>query len=172
MTGVDQTDTNLLNDTASVIAVPVVIDSDGDGCSDFLESLFGTNPADDTDCPQIYIDDVQPNGVVTIRFHSLSGFPYTIEASTNLYQTNGWQQVGVTNGSQPFTTFIDTNNPAGTERKYYRVNFPSPPILIQSATTPSGSNSTESGPTVQADKNPSRGLAVFARHCSISPRAW
>ncbi|MEM7390907.1 MAG: thrombospondin type 3 repeat-containing protein, partial [Verrucomicrobiota bacterium] len=120
----DNMDTNAVNDTAEAEVLVCGIDSDGDGCSDAVELILGTNPADGTDCPATTV--IPADNYVDLQFHSLSGLIYRIETTTNLNGVQTWQDLGITTGSEPFTIFRDTNGYNNTDRRYYRIFYPAP----------------------------------------------
>ncbi|MEM7391564.1 MAG: hypothetical protein AAF492_04380, partial [Verrucomicrobiota bacterium] len=126
--GLANMDANPANDSSEAVILVCYIDTDGDGCSDFVEGLLGTDANDGTDCPRTEVITYETNQHVDLRFHSVAGLNYQIQTTTNLNGVQVWQNLGTTNGSQPFTTFRHTNGLDGVNRRYYRIFYPSPPF--------------------------------------------
>jgi Lamin Tail Domain/CotH kinase protein len=93
---------------------PPAIDTDGDGVTDSVEALFGTNPGSPGSVPRATLQ-ANPGGSMTLTWPSISGVTYRVESCTPLA---GWQLVQAFLGSGSFT-FTPT---PGEPRRFYRVS--------------------------------------------------
>ncbi len=109
-------------------------DFDGDGIPNIIEFLAGTDPTT-PDASRLSLDMQRTNGEIHVRFNTIlatgsvyslyQGRYYTLESSTNLLLSPGWN--GVTNyidlpGSGATVTFTN-RNPAGTIFYRSRINL-------------------------------------------------
>ena len=99
-------------------------DSDGDGFSDYLEWLAGTNPNDPSSLFNADIGAGAPSGSIIISWPSKSGNIYEVWRSTNLLETSSGFKLykgGIT-GKPPVNVYIDTNT-ADLTTVFYRIKI-------------------------------------------------
>jgi hypothetical protein len=96
------------------------LDSDSDGWQDAQEHFLGTDPEDRESAFRIrQVVRLQGNPQTTLRWHSIAGKSYRIEASATLAGSS-WEEVGTHMGTGGVMETEIPDDPA-SERRYFRV---------------------------------------------------
>ena len=95
-------------------------DTDGDGMRDLSEITAGTNPADAVSLLRLVIDYSAPPARAALRWPSIPGRTYTIEAAFGLSDSGPWQIL--TNGLAGTGVEIEVfDTTIGSSNRFYRV---------------------------------------------------
>jgi len=92
-------------------------DPDGDGSGNLHEYLAGTDPHDDQDYLQLWVNVSPP--YCALSFNTRAGRTYAIEAATDLGVTNVWSQVAGGIGGNGTPAIV--NDPLGATARFYRL---------------------------------------------------
>ena len=89
-------------------------DTDGDGASNLMEYLAGTDPQDPNSAPMLTIANSGSDTTYTITLHSVKGRNYRLFVSTDLENWEPWVDFP---GTGSFVTFaFDSTSPAALSR--------------------------------------------------------
>jgi len=100
-----------------------MLDTDGDGISNFVEYLAGTDPTDPNS--NLRIDQTITNGAATVRFAAVTNRTYTLQF-TDVLPASNWQKLADI-AARPSNRTEVLQDPSWQTNRFYRVVTPRQP---------------------------------------------